>query len=70
MHIEDIGLGQNEISSMKFRSHSTFSSALSKAMNSDSIVERAIQVCLDDFQDISPPPIVKTYTHVDFVSAQ
>ena len=68
MHIGAIGLGQNGISSKKFRSHSASSPALSKAMNSDSIVERAIHVCLDDFQDIAPPPIVKTYPLVDFVS--
>ena len=68
MHIGDIGLGQNGISSNKFRSHSASSPALSKVMNSDSIVERAIHVCLDDFQDIAPPPIVKTYPLVDFVS--
>ena len=37
-------------------------------MNSDSIVERAIHVCLDDFQDIDPPPIVKTYPLVDIIS--
>ena len=62
-----IGLGQNEVSSTKFRSHSASSPTLSKAMNSDSIVERAIHV-LDDFQDIAPPPIVKTYQLVNFVS--
>ena len=70
MHIGAIGLGQNGISSKKFRSHSASSPALSKAMNSDSIVERAIHVCLDDFQDIAPPPIVKTYPLVDFVSVE
>ena len=68
MHIGAIGLGQNEISSKKLRSHSTSSPALFKAMNSDFIVEWAIHVCLDDFQDIAPSPIVKTYPLVDFVS--
>ena len=58
---------QNGISAKKFRSHSASSPALSKAMNSDSIVERDIHVCLNDFRDISPPPIVKTYPLVDFV---
>ena len=70
MHIGVIGLGQNGIFSKKFRSHSASSHALSKTMNSDSIVERAIHVCLDDFQDIAPPPIVKTYPLVDFVSVE
>ena len=59
--------GPKWISSKKFRSHSASSPALSKAMNSDSIVERAIHLCLDDFQDIAPPPIVKMYPLVDFV---
>ncbi|PHT93626.1 hypothetical protein T459_01508 [Capsicum annuum] len=49
IHTGSNGLGQYEISSKKFRSHSAFSPALSNAINSDSIVERAIQVCLDDF---------------------
>ena len=68
MHIGAIGLGQNEKSSKKLRRHSASSNALFKAMNSYSIVERAIHVGLDDFQDIAPPPIVKTYPFVDFVS--
>ena len=50
-----------------FGAISASSSTLSKAMNLDSIVERAIHVCLDDFQDIAPPPIVKMYPLVDFV---
>ena len=62
-----IGLGQNGTSSMKFRSHSASSPALFKAMNSDTIVERAIHVCFDDLQDIVPPPIVKMYLLVDFI---
>ena len=54
MHIGAIGLVQNGISSKKFQSHLASSPALSKVMNSDYIVERAIHVCLDDFEDISP----------------
>ena len=68
MHIGAIGLGQNGISSYKFQSHSASSPALSKAMNSDSIIERAIHVYLDDFQYIAPPPLVKTYPLVNFFS--
>ena len=36
------------------------SPALSKAMNSDSIVDRAIHVCLEDFQETAPPPSMNT----------
>ncbi|CAL2252328.1 unnamed protein product [Prunus armeniaca] len=50
-----ISLGHIGISSKKFLSHSASSPALSKAMNSDSIVDRAMHVCLEDFQDIAAP---------------
>ncbi|XP_060210194.1 uncharacterized protein LOC132637063 [Lycium barbarum] len=68
MHIGANDLGQNGISSEKFRIHSTSSPFMSKAMNLDSIVEREIQVCLGDFQDNAPPPMIKTYPLVDFIS--
>ena len=68
IHTGATGLGQYGVSSKKFRSHSAFSPALSNAINSDSIVERAMQVCLDDFQETAPPPIVNTYPLVDFTS--
>ena len=40
----------------------TFSSCPTNlsAMNSDSMVERAIQVCLEDFHEIAPAPKVNT----------
>ena len=56
------------ISSRKWRSHSASSPALSRAMNSDSIIDLAMQVCLEDFQDTVAPPRVKTYPLVDFES--
>ncbi|CAL5433238.1 unnamed protein product [Camellia sinensis] len=62
------GFGHIGISSRKWRSHSASSPALSKAMNSDSIVDLAMQVCLEDFQDTAAPPRVKTYPLVDFKS--
>ena len=68
MHTGVIGLGQNIIFSKKFRSHSASSPGFSMEMTSESIEERAIHVCLDDLQDIAPPPIVKTYPLVDFIS--
>ena len=55
-------------SSKKSLSHSASSPALSRAINSDSIVDRAMHVCLEDFQDIAAPPKVNTYPLVDFVS--
>ena len=39
-------------------------------MNSDSIVERAIHVCLEDFQDTAAPPRANTYPLVDFDSSE
>ncbi|KAL2460236.1 Uncharacterized protein Adt_43656 [Abeliophyllum distichum] len=56
------------VSSKKLRSHSTFSPALSNAINSDSIVDRAMQVCFEDFQDTAAPPSVNTYPLVDLES--
>ena len=35
-------------------------------MNSDSIVDLANNVCLEDFQDTAAPPSVNTYPLVDF----
>ena len=39
-------------------------------MNSDSIVDLAMQVWLEDFQDIDTPPIVNIYPLVDLVSCE
>ena len=58
--------GHLRMSSMKRRSHSTSSPLLSKAINSDSIVDRAITVCLEDFHDTAAPVSVNTYSIVDF----
>ena len=49
-------------------SHSASELAFFKAMNLASIVDRVMQVCLDDFQETAPPPKVKTYPLVDFIS--
>ena len=61
-----ISLGYKGISSRNYRNHFTFSPALFKAINFDSIVEWVTQVCLEDFQDIAAPPRVKMYPLVDF----
>ena len=45
------GFGHKRYIFQKLSKLSASSPALSKAIKSDSIVERAIQVCLEDFQD-------------------
>ena len=50
MPIADTGFGHNGISFKNCRSHSASSPALSKAMNSDFIVERVIHVCWKIFK--------------------
>ena len=64
------GLDHNDISFKNCRNHSASSLDLSKDINSDSIVERAINVCLKDFQDTAAPPRVNTYQLVDFDSSE
>ena len=64
------GLGHNGITFKNYRSHFASSLALSKDINSDSIVERTIHVCLKDFQDTAAPPRVKTYPLIDFDSSE
>jgi len=49
------GFDHNGISFKKNLSPSTYFSALSKAMNSDFIVGRAMHVCLKDFKDTVAP---------------
>ena len=68
MQIAGTGFGHIRMSSKKWRTHYAYSPALSKAMNSDSIVDRAIHVCFVDFQETTVPPRVKTYPLVDFES--
>ena len=58
------------ISTNRFLSQSTSELALSKAINLASIVDQVMQVCLDDFQEITPSLRVKTYPLVDFISLE
>ena len=60
--------GHIGMSSRKFQNHSASSLALSKAMNFDSMVDRAIHVFLEDFHDIYAPPKVNIYPLVDLDS--
>lgn len=50
---------QHGISSRKLWTHYVSSPILSKAIKSDFIMDRAIQVCLEDFKNIAPLPMVK-----------
>ena len=68
MHIAGTGLGHIGMSSKKLRSHSASSPVLSNAINSDSIVDLAMHVCLEDFQETAALSKVKTYPLVDFES--
>ena len=45
--------------------YSDSSATLSKAMNSDSIVDLVSNVFLEDFHDTTAPPSVNTYQLVD-----
>ena len=61
MHMGGTDFDHNGISFKNCQSHSASSSALFKDMNSDSIVEQIIHVCLKDFQDtiaLSRVPLV------------
>ena len=55
----DIGLIHNGIFDNRFMSHSASELALSRVIKSASIVDCVTQVCLDDFQETTPPPSVK-----------
>ena len=70
MHMAGTSFDHNGISFKNYRSHPASSPALSKAMNSDFIVERAIHVCLKDFQDTSASPRVYTFPLVDLDSSE
>src|SRR3954464_9056175 len=68
IRIAGTGFDHSGISFKRWRNHSASSAHLSKAINSDSIVDLAMIVCLEDFQDTAAPPNVNTNPLVDFVS--
>ncbi len=70
IHMAGTGFGHLGISSKNWRSHSASSPHLSRAMNSDSMVDLAIIVCLEDFQEMAALPSVKTNPLVDFESPE
>ena len=71
-HIDTCGVGlvHKGIFAKRFISHSTSELAFSKAINSTSIVDRVMQVCLTDFQETALLPRMKTYPLVDFISSE
>ena len=68
MQIAGISFDHLKISSSKWQSHSVSSATLSSAMNSNSIVDLAIQVCFENFYEAAARPSVKIYLLVDFES--
>lgn len=68
MQTAGTGFDHFGISSKNCLSHYASSPHLSKATNSDSMVDLVITVCLEDFQDTAAPAIVNTYPLVDFES--
>ena len=68
MQIEAIELVKRGISINKLLSHSASDPAFSKATNFASMVDLAMQVCLDDFQETASPASVNTYPLVGFTS--
>lgn len=46
----------------------SFFACFARAINSDSMVDRAIHVYFEDFHDTAAPPRVNTYPLVDLVS--
>ena len=60
INTEGVGCIPRGIPDRKFHNHSASLLADSRAINSDSMVEVAIRVCLDDFHATTPPPKVKT----------
>jgi hypothetical protein len=54
---------------IKFLNHFSYEVASKHAMNSASIVDDAIIVCLVLFHDIAPPAKIKTYPEVNFLES-
>ena len=67
---DGVGLVHKGIFAKRFLSHSILELVFYKAINSTSIVDRVMQVCLPDFQETTLPPRMKTYPLVDFISSE
>jgi hypothetical protein len=70
IHMQDSGFFHKGISAKRFLSHSTSDLAKSNAINSASIVDLAIEVCLEDFQATATAPREKINPLVDLVSLE
>jgi hypothetical protein len=68
MHIAGTSFCQIEIFSKKFQSHFNFSPTLSKAINSNTIVDLAMQVYLEDFKKTVALLVIKINPLVNFKS--
>jgi len=68
MHIAGTSFCKLEIFSKNFQSHFDFSPTLSKAINSNTIVDLAMQVCLEDFKEIVALLVIKINPFVNFKS--
>ena len=68
--IDGASLVHKGISTKRFLSHSASKLTFSKAISSTSIVDRVMQVCLANFQETTPPPRVKIYPLVDFITSE
>lgn len=68
MYIGSTNFSPIRISYNKWHNHLTSSPYLSKVINSNYIVDRAITVSLEDFDDIIAPTRANTYLLVDFES--
>ena len=69
MQTEAIELVYNGISINKLLSHSALDLTFSKATNSNSMVDLAMQIYLDDFQETVSPASVNTYSLVGLISS-
>ena len=69
MQIKAIELVYNGISINKLLSYLASDPAFSKATNSNSMVNLAMQVCLNDFQETTPSASVNTYPLAGFTSS-
>lgn len=69
MYIAGTSFDRNGTSSEIYQSHSTSSTVLSKVINSDSTMERAIKICFEDFHDTTTPSSVNAYLLIDLNSS-
>ena len=71
-HIDTDGVGliHKGIYAKRFLSHSASKLFFSKVINSTSIIDQVMQVCLAKFQETILLPRMKTYPLVDFISSE